>query len=132
MEVIRRSTISSARRLLLWMHKVSVSLEASVELLFVTEKDVFCSRKSLKENTYPIFQFDPKAYDSKSDYEKEITNAHCHKHQVEFIVLAGYMRLIGDTLLQKVTNRIINIHPSLLHPFLENNAVRQALQAGLR
>ncbi|MEC1374935.1 phosphoribosylglycinamide formyltransferase [Heyndrickxia oleronia] len=108
----------------------SGSLEASVELLVCDREDAFVLERAKREHT-PIFQFDPKRYDSKFDYEKEITNV-LYKHQVEFIVLAGYMRLIGDTLLQKFTNRIINIHPSLLPSFPGKHAVRQALQAGVK
>ncbi len=36
------------------------------------------------------------------------------KHQVELIVLAGYMRKVGNTTLEAYRNRIVNIHPALL------------------
>ena len=36
---------------------------------------------------------------------------------VEFIVLAGYMRLIGQTLLSAFQGKMVNIHPSLLPSF---------------
>ncbi len=35
-------------------------------------------------------------------------------HQIDWIVLAGYLRVIGEEILIKYANRIINIHPSLL------------------
>lgn len=36
------------------------------------------------------------------------------KHEVELVVLAGYMRKIGETVLKRFRNRIVNIHPALL------------------
>lgn len=47
---------------------------------------------------------------SKSDYLIEILE----KHNIELIVLAGFLRKIGEQLISKFENKIINIHPSLL------------------
>ncbi|MFB4214038.1 phosphoribosylglycinamide formyltransferase [Shouchella sp. JSM 1781072] len=52
-----------------------------------------------------------------------------HAAKVELIVLAGYMRLIGPTLLEAFEGRIVNIHPSLLPLFPGLDAVGQALEA---
>lgn len=49
---------------------------------------------------------------------------------VEVLVLAGYMRMVGATLLRDFPRRIINIHPSLLPKFPGLAAWRQALEAG--
>lgn len=38
-------------------------------------------------------------------------------HQIDLIVLAGYLAIIGDELIQLYHNRIINIHPSLIPSF---------------
>src|SRR5690606_17929765 len=51
---------------------------------------------------------------------------------VEWIVLAGYMRLIGDVLLAAFPNRIINIHPSLLPAFPGKDAIGQAMDHGVK
>ena len=47
-------------------------------------------------------------------------------HNVEWILLAGYMRLIGSVLLDEYSNRIINIHPSLLPMYPGLNAFERA------
>jgi len=36
------------------------------------------------------------------------------KHNIDFIVLAGYLRMIPKQLIQNFSNRIVNIHPALL------------------
>ena len=48
---------------------------------------------------------------------------------VDWVVLAGYMRLIKAPLLERFPNRVINIHPSLLPAFPGLEAWRQALEA---
>jgi phosphoribosylglycinamide formyltransferase-1 len=50
---------------------------------------------------------------------------------VEWIVLAGYMRMIKAPLLDAFPDRIINIHPSLLPQFPGLEAWKQALAAGV-
>jgi phosphoribosylglycinamide formyltransferase-1 len=54
-----------------------------------------------------------------------------HGHEVEWIVLAGYMRVVKEPLLAAFPNRIINIHPSLLPAFKGLRAWEQALAAGV-
>ncbi|MCX6960346.1 MAG: phosphoribosylglycinamide formyltransferase [Verrucomicrobia bacterium] len=49
--------------------------------------------------------------------------------QVDFIVLAGFMRVIKEPLLKAFPGRILNIHPSLLPDFRGLEAWRQALEA---
>lgn len=77
------------------------------------------------------FAFRPKEYASKAEYEAEIV-ARCKAAGVELICLAGYMRLVGDTLLEGYGGRIINIHPSLLPAFRGARAMEQALEAGVK
>jgi len=53
------------------------------------------------------------------------------EHDVEWVVLAGYMRVMKDPLLEAFPNRIINIHPSLLPAFKGLHAWEQAIHAGV-
>jgi phosphoribosylglycinamide formyltransferase-1 len=52
-------------------------------------------------------------------------------HQTEWVVLAGYMRVVKEPLLAAYPNRIINIHPSLLPAFKGLRAWEQAIHAGV-
>lgn len=54
------------------------------------------------------------------------------RHGVEYIALAGFMRLLGGALLHRFEHRIVNIHPSLLPAFPGLDAQRQALEAGVK
>lgn len=77
------------------------------------------------------FAFDPKAYGSKAEYEREIV-ARLDQRGVELVCLAGYMRLVGETLLGGYAGRIINVHPSLLPAFRGARAIEQAIEAGVK
>ena len=54
-----------------------------------------------------------------------------HDARVDFVVLAGYMRVIKEPLLNAFPGRILNIHPSLLPAFRGLEAWRQAVEAGV-
>ncbi|QDP39239.1 phosphoribosylglycinamide formyltransferase [Radiobacillus deserti] len=79
----------------------------------------------------PSFVFDAKQYDKKESFEREIYEQ-LQKLEVEWVILAGYMRLIGYTLLQAYPERIINIHPSLLPAFPGKDAIGQAFDSGVK
>lgn len=76
----------------------------------------------------PAFTFERKNYATRKDFEEAIVTK-LHEYKIELICLAGFMRMIGKTLLSAFPKRIINIHPSLLPQFPGLNAVQQALDA---
>lgn len=102
-------------------------LDANLSLLVCDRPGAICLERAEMAGI-PSFVFKAKDYSSKEDYENEIL-AELKKHQVDFIVLAGYMRLIGSTLLREFEGRIVNIHPSLLPDFPGKDAIGQALVA---
>jgi len=53
-------------------------------------------------------------------------------HEVELVVLAGFMRVLHAPLLEAFPDAIINIHPSLLPAFPGLDAQRQALEHGVK
>lgn len=54
------------------------------------------------------------------------------KHDVDLVVLARYMRILGPEVVFRYEGRIINVHPSLLPAFPGAEPYRQALDAGVR
>lgn len=77
------------------------------------------------------FVFSPKSYRSKEEYEREIVRR-LDAAEVSLVCLAGYMRIVGDVLLDAYGGRIVNIHPSLLPAFPGKDAVGQALAYGVK
>ncbi len=105
-------------------------LDAKVELVVTDKPGAFVVTRA--ENFgIPVHAFTAKSYESKEAYEAEIV-ALLRDKNVEWIVLAGYMRLIGNTLLNAFPNRIVNIHPSLLPSFPGKDAIGQAMDHGVK
>lgn len=57
-----------------------------------------------------------KAYDTKADYDKAVLKA-LEGRNIDLIVLAGFLSILGEDLVNEYKNRIINIHPSLIPLF---------------
>ncbi len=51
-------------------------------------------------------------------------------HDVDAMVLAGFMRILGASAIDRFPNRIINVHPSLLPLYPGRDAIGMALEAG--
>lgn len=51
---------------------------------------------------------------------------------IEYVLLAGYMRILGEPVVRAFSDRILNVHPSLLPAFPGAHAVRDALDWGVR
>ena len=81
----------------------------------------------------PAIHLPPGHFKTKLEPERETALAQTlQAHGVELVVLAGYMRLLKEPLINAFPRRIINIHPSLLPKFPGLAAWRQALEAGER
>jgi phosphoribosylglycinamide formyltransferase 1 len=73
----------------------------------------------------------PRDYATRDDYDAAMV-ALLKGRAVDLICLAGFMRLVGRPLLDAFSNRILNVHPSLLPSFPGLDAQRQALAHGVR
>ena len=70
----------------------------------------------------------PSAYFDSSEEDKimsEFTWA-----RVDYIILAGWMRILSEEFVNQFPNRIINVHPSLLPKYKGMHAVEQAMESG--
>lgn len=101
-----------------------------VVLLVSDRPEALAVRTAINESI-PVFSFTAKDYPNKQAYEEEILEK-LTLLEVEFIVLAGYMRLLGHVLLQAYDRKIINVHPSLLPAFAGKDAIGQALDYGVK
>ena len=54
------------------------------------------------------------------------------QYEVEWVIMAGWMRVVTPVLIDAFPDRIINIHPSLLPSFKGVRAIEQALEAGVK
>jgi len=68
---------------------------------------------------------------TRDSFEKELLKI-VQDHHVEWVCLAGFMRVLTDVFLSEYKNRVLNIHPSLLPAFPGLNAQQQALEYGVK
>lgn len=105
-------------------------LHAELRLLVCDKPQAAVVERAAKAGV-PAFVFRPKEYDSREAYEEEILRR-LREAEVELVVLAGYMRILTDVMVQGYWGRMLNIHPSLLPSFPGMHAVRQALEYGVK
>lgn len=105
-------------------------LKAEISLLVCDKPGAYAIERAKNEGI-PQFVFRAKDFAGKAEYEEAIIKE-LEAKEVDYIVLAGYMRLIGTTLLKKFEGRIVNIHPSLLPAFPGKDAIGQAFHAGVK
>ncbi len=84
-----------------------------------------------REHNIPSLFVDPSASPDKKAYDAELSRV-LKAHQVDLVILAGYMRLLTGTLINIYPHRIMNVHPSLLPAFPGLHAQRQALSHGVK
>lgn len=77
------------------------------------------------------FSFEVKDFVNKVAYEEALLQL-LQEQEIDLIVLAGYMRIIGQTLLSHYSNRILNIHPSLLPSFPGLHGIKDAYEYGVK
>ncbi|MBD2531265.1 phosphoribosylglycinamide formyltransferase [Nostoc flagelliforme FACHB-838] len=70
-------------------------------------------------------------YKSREEFDEEIVQTLQH-YDVEWVILAGWMRLLTSVFMDAFPDKIINIHPSLLPSFKGIHAVEQALASGVK
>lgn len=88
--------------------------------------------KIAEEYGLEALYIDPKPYKGKrGEYDKLIASE-LKKRGVDFIALAGFMRIITKGLIQEFPHRIINIHPALLPSFPGLHGQKQALDYGVK
>ncbi|HLT26909.1 MAG TPA: phosphoribosylglycinamide formyltransferase [Zeimonas sp.] len=73
---------------------------------------------------------DHRAFASRTAFETALAEA-IDRHAPDVVVLAGFMRILGDAFVDRYARRILNIHPSLLPAFPGLSTHRRALESGV-
>lgn len=88
----------------------SGEVDATIAFLFC-DKPAYAIERA-KQHNIPVISFTPKGFADQVAYENEILK-HLAEEKVDLVVLAGYMRIVGPTLLSAYADRIVNIHLAL-------------------
>jgi len=104
-------------------------LEASIAVVISNRAEAPGMLRA-REAGIETLHLSPADYPDRDAYDRAIVDA-VTARGVDLICLAGFMRLVGPPLLDAYSNRILNIHPSLLPAFPGVEAQRQALEYGV-
>ena len=74
---------------------------------------------------------DQREYADRSQFDAALMQA-IDPHAPRLVILAGFMRILGDAFIRHYAGRLINIHPSLLPAFKGLNTHARALEAGVK
>jgi len=105
-------------------------LNAHISIVISSTRDAMALKRAEKHGIKTIF-IDPTAYLNSKEYDKALIEK-LKKFSIDLICLAGYMRILGEEVIQTFKEKIINIHPSLLPAFPGLNAQKQAIVHGVK
>ena len=103
-------------------------LNAHISIVISSTRDAIALKRAEKHGIKTIF-IDPTAYLNSKEYDKVLIKK-LKEFPIDLICLAGYMRILGEEVIQIFKEKIINIHPSLLPAFPGLNAQKQAIVHG--
>lgn len=105
-------------------------LNAQIQVLIYNNPDAYAAVRASKWNI-PAILINHRDYKHREELDQQIVQT-LHQHDVEWVIMAGWMRLVTQTLIDAFPDKIINIHPSLLPSFKGVNAIEQAIEAGVK
>lgn len=109
-------------------------VQAQIVAVISNKKDAIALERARKHGLLDIF-VDPKPYagrpDSREAYDRSLLEI-LQQHEVELVLLAGYMKIVTTVLVNAYANRMMNIHPSLLPSFPGLDVQKKAIDWGCK
>jgi len=105
-------------------------LKAEIALLITDNPEAYAIERA-KQNNIEALIIEPKEFPDRDSYYRHVADE-VDKRGVDLVVLAGFMRVVGQPLIERFKDRIMNIHPALLPSFPGLHGQRQALEYGVK
>jgi len=109
-------------------------VQATIVAVVSNKKDAVALERARKHGLKDLF-VDPKPFagqpDSREAYDRALL-AILQQHDVELVLLAGYMKIVTAVLVNAYANRMMNIHPSLLPSFPGLDVQKKAIEWGCK
>ena len=101
-------------------------LNAEISILIVNNPNCLAIQKA-KKHEIPYVIINHRDCNSRLEHDNLVMKK-LEELSVELVVMAGWMRIAGEELINRFNNRLINIHPSLLPSFKGIDAIQQAIE----
>ena len=108
----------------------SQQLNAQIQVLIYNNPGIKAAARAEKWGV-PSVLLNHRDYKRREDLDTAIVET-LRQYEVEWVIMAGWMRLVTPVLINAFPDQIINIHPSLLPSFKGIRAVEQALESGVK
>ncbi len=108
----------------------SKKIKANLKVVVSDKADAFALKRAKKARIASIYVA-PKDYTDRQSFDCKVLEC-LREYKIDFVVLAGYMRLLSAHFIRQYPNKIINIHPALLPSFKGINGIRDALEYGVK
>ncbi|HEY5626619.1 MAG TPA: phosphoribosylglycinamide formyltransferase [Nitrospira sp.] len=109
-------------------------VQAKIAAVISNKKEALALERARKHGINDLF-VDPKPFvgqpDSREAYDRSLL-AVLQQHDVELVLLAGYMKIVTAVLVNAYANRMMNIHPSLLPSFPGLDVQKKAIEWGCK
>lgn len=109
-------------------------IQAKIVAVISNKKDAVALERARKHGLKDLF-VDPKPFagrpDSREAYDRVLLEI-LQQHEVELVLLAGYMKIVTTVLVDAYANRMMNIHPSLLPSFPGLDVQKKAIDWGCK
>nr|WP_225938799.1 phosphoribosylglycinamide formyltransferase [Kovacikia minuta] len=105
-------------------------LNAQIQVLIYNNPGAKAAARAERRGI-PAVILNHREFANREDLDRAIVKT-LQEYGVEWVIMAGWMRIVTPVLIHAFPNRILNIHPSLLPSFKGNRAVEQALEAGVK
>jgi len=110
------------------------TVQANIVVVISNKKEAPALERARRHGLSGLF-VDPKPYagrpDNREAYDHELL-AVLRRHDVELVLLAGYMKIVTTVLVEAFANRMMNIHPSLLPSFPGLDVQKKAIEWGCK
>ena len=104
--------------------------QADITLMVCDNPDAYAVKRAKNEGI-PYLVVSRKDFSSKQALEEKIVES-LEEKRIGLICLAGYMRLLSPGFVQRYAGKIINVHPALLPAFKGADAIRDAIDYGIK
>jgi phosphoribosylglycinamide formyltransferase-1 len=105
-------------------------IKAELALVVSDNKDAYALKRAERAKIKTVV-VESKKFISREDYDLEVLKI-LKQEKIDFIVLAGFMRIITSTLINCFPNKILNIHPALLPSFKGTHGIEEAFNYGVK
>ena len=110
------------------------TVQAKIVVVISNKKDSPALERASRHGLSSLF-VDPKPYtgrpDSREAFDLALLDV-LREHDVELVLLAGYMKIVTRVLVEAFANRMMNIHPSLLPSFPGLDVQKKAIEWGCK